>query len=372
MTVFTALCDLGPADGLRVAVKDSIDIAGLKTSLGSAACVEAAPATQSAEVVDNILQAGHRVVCKVTMHELAFGMTGVNHYAGTPLNVQYPNLIPGGSSSGSACIVASGDADFSLGTDTGGSVRVPAACCGTFGFKPTFGRVSRKGVWPATTSLDSLGPFAATLPMLEVAERAIDPSFNLIEGSDSGARFGLVTGSSVRPAISDALDRFLQASGVEWGPSQLPMMEDAFQAGMAIINAETVEASKELLATGKVGQDVAERLHAAAQTTEKDVLQAEKVREAFCQQVDDQLGSFDVLVMPALPDYPLERRAALAGAADLRISALVRPFNLSGHPCLVIPFEVESCPVGIQLVGRRGADEKVFLAARELLRHTAS
>lgn len=371
MTVFIARCELGPAHGLRVAVKDSIDIAGLKTSLGSAACMAVAPAAQNAEVIDNILQAGHRVVGKVTMHELAFGMTGVNHYAGTPLNVHYPNLIPGGSSSGSACIVANGDADFSVGTDTGGSVRVPAACCGTFGFKPTFGRVSRKGVWPGTTSLDSVGPFAATLPMLEVAERAIDPSFKLTEGSDSGARFGLVAGSTVRPEISDALERFLQVSGVERGQSQLPMMEDAFQAGMTIINAETVKASKELLATGKVGQDVAERLHAATQTTEKEVLQAEKIREAFCQQVDDQLDSFDVLVMPALPDYPLGRSAALAGAADLRISALVRPFNLSGHPCLVIPFEVEGCPVGMQLVGRRGADEKVFVAARELLRHGA-
>lgn len=368
MTVFSAPCDLGAAEGLRVALKDSIDIAGLKTSLGSAACAEVSPAAQNAEVVDSILQAGHRVIGKVTMHELAFGMTGVNHYAGTPLNVRYPNLIPGGSSSGSACVVASGDADFSVGTDTGGSVRVPAACCGIFGFKPTFGRVSRKGVWPATTSLDSVGPFAATLPMLEVAERAIDPSFDLAEDSDGRVRFGLVAGCSALPAISNAVEGLLQASGVEQGQSQLPMLEDAFQAGMAIINAETVEASKELLATGKVGQDVAERLRAATQTTEKDVLQAEEVREAFCQQVDDQLDSFDVLVMPALPDYPLERTAALTGAADLRISALVRPFNLSGHPCLVIPFEVDSCPVGIQLVGRRGADEKVFLAARELLR----
>lgn len=92
------------------------------------------------------------------MHELAFGITGINHAFGTPINPKYPELIPGGSSSGSAAAVAAKQADFTLGTDTGGSIRMPAACCGVFGLKPTFGRVSRKGVYPPSSSLDCVGP----------------------------------------------------------------------------------------------------------------------------------------------------------------------------------------------------------------------
>jgi amidase len=372
MTALTVRCDLGSPEGLRVAIKDSIDVKGVPTRLGSAACEAVAPALEHAELVGNILEAGHYIIGKAVMHELAFGVTGVNRYAGTPSNPHYPHLIPGGSSSGSATIVASGDADFAIGTDTGGSVRVPAACCGVFGFKPTFGRVSRAGVWPAETSLDCVGPFAATLPMLEQAEQALDPSFNLNTVAKNGFRFGLVTDVSARPEVMAALQQFLVLSGVSVARADLPLMEDAFQAGLAVINAETASATKLLLETGKVGADVAERLRKAAHTTPEQVADAEQVREAFSRQVDARLEVFDVLVMPALPDYPLRLDAALAGVTDLRMTALARPFNLSGHPCLVIPFEAEGYPVGIQLVGRKDADEEVFFAARELLRRSTS
>lgn len=372
MTALTARCDLGSSEGLRVAIKDSIDVEGVPTRLGSAACESVTPAIMHAEIVNNILNAGHRIIGKAVMHELAFGVTGINHYAGTPVNPRYPDLIPGGSSSGSAVAVANSVADFSVGTDTGGSVRVPAACCGVFGFKPTFGRVSREGVWPGETSLDCVGPFAATLPMLQQAEQALDPSFDLSLVTKDTFQFGSVGDVSARPEVAAALQRFLECSDVNLGQAGLSLMEDAFQAGMAVINAETVSATSLLLETGRVGSDVAERLRNAAQTTTEQVAAAEQVREAFSRQVDAQLEAFDVLVMPALPDYPLRRSAALAGKTDLRMTALVRPFNLSGHPCLVIPFEVEGYPVGIQLIGRKGADEKVFFAARELLRRSTS
>ena len=101
------------------------------------------------------------------MHELAFGITGINHAFGTPINPKYPELIPGGSSSGSAAAVAAKQADFTLGTDTGGSIRMPAACCGVYGLKPTFGRVSREGVYPPSSSLDCVGPFANSVEMIE-------------------------------------------------------------------------------------------------------------------------------------------------------------------------------------------------------------
>jgi hypothetical protein len=136
-------------DGLRVAVKDSLDIAGYPTRGGSAALADAPPAARHADVVQAVLDAGCRIIGKANMHELAYGVTGVNRWTGTPANPLHPGHIPGGSSSGSAAAVAAGLCDFALGTDTGGSIRTPAACCGVFGLKPTFGRVSRQGAWPA-------------------------------------------------------------------------------------------------------------------------------------------------------------------------------------------------------------------------------
>ncbi len=132
---------------LKVMVKDTIDIQGLKTIAGSRALLEVEPAHDDAEVVKNILKADCEIIGKTNLHELAFGITGINHAFGTPINPKYPELIPGGSSSGSAAAVAAKQADFTLGTDTGGSIRMPAACCGVFGLKPTFGRVSRQGVY---------------------------------------------------------------------------------------------------------------------------------------------------------------------------------------------------------------------------------
>src|SRR5690606_8879821 len=140
--------------GRRVAIKDSIDIAGYPTRSGSHAFADAPPATRHAHVVQAVLDAGWQIVGKTSLHELAFGVTGINDWSGTPVNPQAPDRVPGGSSSGSAVAVAAGLADIAIGTDTGGSVRVPAACCGIAGLKPTYGRVSRIGAQPAVSSLD--------------------------------------------------------------------------------------------------------------------------------------------------------------------------------------------------------------------------
>lgn len=366
MTTLISRCELGDPAGLKVVIKDSIDIAGIPTRLGSRACDEARPAEQHAEVVEHLLAAGHRIVGKAVMHELAFGVTGINQHAGTPINARYPQLIPGGSSSGSAAAVASGLADFALGTDTGGSVRVPAACCGVFGFKPTFGRVSRAGVWPQNTSLDCVGPFAADLATLQVAEQAIDPSFRPA-AARAPMRFALVTNTCAQPAVAAALDRYLAPLALDLSRVELPLLAEAFAAGLAVINAETAQAGAEMLASGKLGVDVAARLKKAGETSAEEVRAAEQVRSAFSAEVDRLLESCEVLVMPALPKSPMTLQDALAGQTDLQMTALARPFNLSGHPALVIPFEVDGRPVGIQLVGRKHADEVVFAAAQQLL-----
>src|ERR1700747_2012230 len=146
--------------GLRVGVKDSIDVAGFPTRMASACFADAPPAPQHAAVVRSLLNAGCRIVGKTNLHELAYGLTGINRWTGTPLNPRSPARVPGGSSSGSAVAVAAGLVDFALGNDTGGSIRLPAACCGVVGLKPSFGRVSRTGVHPEHSTLDCVGPLA--------------------------------------------------------------------------------------------------------------------------------------------------------------------------------------------------------------------
>ncbi|MEX2961663.1 amidase [Microbulbifer sp. TYP-18] len=364
MTVLVSRCELGAPDGRTVAIKDSIDIAGLPTRLGSKACDDAVPAAQHADVVGQLLAAGHHIIGKAVMHELAFGVTGINHHSGTPINPHYPQLIPGGSSSGSAAAVAEGLADYALGTDTGGSVRIPAACCGVFGFKPTFGRVSRRGVWPSSSSLDCVGPFAADLSMLQEAQEAIDPSFKPGPAL-APTRFALLTHTGAEPAVEAALDTFL--SPLSLIRVELPLLDKAFQAALAVINVETSAATAELLATGLIGTDVAARLARAGTVAAPEVEAAEKLRETFTAEVDHLLEQADVLVLPAMPRGPMSLQQAREGQMDLKMTALVRPFNLSGHPALVIPFEVNGNPIGIQLVGRKHEDEAVFAAAHALL-----
>ncbi|UFH51025.1 amidase family protein [Pseudomonas sp. KNUC1026] len=365
MTIVVEALDLG-GPGLVVMVKDTLDVAGVPTRASSAALADAPAAAANAEVVQRLLDAGCHLVGKTGLHELAFGTTGINHHTGTAPNPRYPGRIPGGSSSGSAAAVAAGLVDFSLGTDTGGSVRIPACCCGVFGFKPTFGRVSRQGVMPAHSTLDCAGPLAATLPGLVQAMRIIDPSFGSTI-APSEIRIG-----QVRVAASDAVqavvDAAVQASGAPVAPITLDLMPAAYNAAMVIINRETYQACEGLLASGKVGADVAARLAAAGQVTDAALAEAEQVRERFSAQVDAVLGHCEVLALPTMPDFPLRLEEAADTRAVLGMTALVRPFNLSGHPALTIPLASPAgLPVGLQLVGAEGADEALLAIAARLL-----
>ncbi|QVM88818.1 amidase [Pseudomonas lalucatii] len=365
MTIVVEKLDLG--GGRSVMVKDTIDVAGHPTRASSRALEEASDADCHAEVVQALLNAGCRLVGKTSLHELAFGTTGLNAWTGTPENPRYPGRIPGGSSSGSAAAVAAGLCDFSLGTDTGGSVRIPAACCGVFGLKPTFGRVSRAGVMPAQTSLDCVGPFAADIDTLIAAMAAIDPSFQALPAV-AGIRIGVVP-VAANPEVQAALDAALEASDFALHGAPLPGMQAAYDAGLAVINRETWNACGHLVETGLVGADVASRLLAAKGTTDAALANAEAIRAAFTAEVDAALASCPILALPTMPDYP----ARVVDAADTRaaigMTAFVRPFNLTGHPALSIPFEGASkLPVGLQLVAAKGADELLLAVARELVR----
>lgn len=365
MTIIVEPLDLG-GSGPRVAIKDTIDVAGTATRASSQALEDAPLAVRHAEVVSHLLAAGARLTAKVGLHELAFGTTGINRHTGTAANPRFPGRIPGGSSSGSAAAVAAGLVDFSLGTDTGGSVRVPACCCGVFGLKPTFGRVSRQGVMPASSSLDCVGPFAASLPMLVRAMAMIDPTFVPAQ-VPAKARIGVLR-VTAEVGIHKAVQGALSASGLPLGNVELKHFGAAYEAGMVVINRETFQACGHLLETGKVGSDIAGRLAAAGQTHDAALAEAEAVRQRFTEEVDQALARYDVLALPTMPDFPLRLEEASDTRAVLGMTSLVRPFNLSGHPALSIPLGSEAgLPVGLQLVGAKGVDEKLLAVAERLL-----
>jgi amidase len=369
MTFFTQRLDLGARDGRAVAVKDVIDVAGVATRCGTRALEGTAPAAANAAVVVRLLQAGCRIVGKTVLHELAFGVTGINEWAGTPPNTLFPDYIPGGSSSGSAAAVAAGEVDFALGTDTGGSIRVPAACCGVIGFKPTFGRIDRSGVSPAATSLDCIGPIARTMEQISFAMQALDPHFTIAERG--GLSVGRLLVGADR-AIDRAVDAALRQSGLTVAPVAAPDFAAAFDAGLAIINRETFQAYGHLLGSGQLGEDVARRLAAAARTSDDDVEGAEKVRAAFREAIDRLLDRCDVLALPTLPVVPLLLGAAGADRSAIALTALVRPFNLSGHPALSLPVRTAAgLPAGLQIVARHGDDALLCTAGRHIERTLA-
>lgn len=353
-----------PGNGPAVAVKDCIDIAGSRTCCGSRAFADVPPARRHAHVVQALVDGDYRIVAKTSMHELAYGMTGLNDWTGNVENPLYPGLIPGGSSSGSAAAVAAGLVDISLGTDTGGSVRMPAACCGVIGFKPSFGRLSRDGLTPANSDLDCVGLFARSMPLIEGAMAQMDPDFVV---ADAVARPAIGT---VHVVVDGEIDAAVIAALAPLGnvvqPCALPFLEDAFQAGVVMMAAEASSAYGHLVDSGLLGADVEQRLRAAPTVaTAERVAWAQEVKASFIAQVDDLLERFDVLALPTLPEFPPRVDALGDAAAILRLSSFVRPFNLSGHPAISLPLVTPSGrPAALQLVARRGDDARLCAIAR--------
>lgn len=365
MTLVIEQLSLG-GDGPTVMVKDTIDVAGLPTRASSQALADAAPATAHAAVVQALLDRGCRLVAKTSLHELAFGTTGINHWTGTAPNPRFPGRIPGGSSSGSAAAVAAGLADFCPGHRHRRLCAHPGVLLWGVRLQADLGRVSRRGVMPAHSSLDCVGPFAASLPMLVTAMQAIDATFKPVSAPDS-PRLGIVM-VQASAAVQRVIDAAIAGSRLPSEPLTLPSLEAAYDAGMVVINRETFDACGHLLETGKVGADIAARLSAAGNTTAAALAEAERVRRQFTAEVDAALQHVDVLVLPTMPHFPLTLAEATDTQAVLGMTAFVRPFNLSGHPALSIPLaSAEGLPVGLQLVGAKGADEQVLAIAGRVL-----
>lgn len=353
-----------PGDGMRVAIKDCIDVAGETTAAGSRALAGRPAAARDAELVARLRATGCTIAGRVAMHELAYGVTGVNGWTGTPINPFYPQRVPGGSSSGSAAAVAAGLADIAIGTDTGGSIRVPAACCGVVGFKPSFGRVSREGLTPASSSLDCAGPFARSVADIERAMAILAPDWREVDASPA-PRFAFITTSADEAIANTALAAAKAGASVTL--VSLPDMEAAQIAGLHIIGRECSDAFAPLLETGRVGRDVHDRLTAAAKISDADIAEAEAVRARFTAAVDALLADYDAIALPTLPCPPPTLLDAADPAAAIPMTANCRPFNLSGHPAIALPVgEANGAPVSLQLVGRRGDDEALCALARAI------
>jgi amidase len=362
---FVLRMELG-GDGPRVGIKDSIDIAGYPTRAGSAALADAGGAQHHAAVVQALLDGGCRIVGKTTMHELAYGVTGINPWSGTPRNPRYPDRIPGGSSSGSAVAVAAGPVDFAVGTDTGGSIRIPAACCGVFGLKTSYGRISRAGVHPAVSSLDCVGPFARDLPMIERAMTLMDASFAPCP-PPANLRLGIVN-VTAEPGVVAAVRAAISRAELTTVPIDLPSLEAAYAAGLTVIGAENWSAYGHLVDASGLGEDVRARLLGNRGISAETLAAAERCRTLFRAEVDAALQLANVLVLPTLPIVPPRLTETGDARAVLRLTAFVRPFNLSGHPALSIPLETDAhLPAGLQIVGRRGADAELCAAAHRMV-----
>jgi amidase len=274
--------------------------------------------------------------------------------------------VPGGSSSGSAVAVAAGLVDFALGTDTGGSIRIPAACCGVYGLKPTYGRVSRDGVHPATSSLDCVGPFARDLRQLEAAMALIDPTYTSLP-TPASVHVG-VPAVDAAPSIAQAVERALTESGAQQQPLQLTSFGAAFSAGLAIIAFENWATYGHLIDSPSLGADIRTRLLAARDVSRDAYAAAEVVRTTFRAEVDAALEHVDVIALPTLRDFPLRLTDTKDAKSVLQTTALVRQFNLSGHPALTVPLDPGApLPVSLQLVGRHGGDAALCAVARHLI-----
>ena len=351
-----------------VGIKDNIDIVGYRTTIGTQALSDQQPATADAEVISRIKDADIVISGKTSLHELAFGMTGVNHYFGTPVNPKFSELIVGGSSSGSAVAVANNEVRGAIGTDTGGSVRVPAACCGVIGFKPTFGRVSRKGVYPESSSLDCVGTFARTMTDLIRLHSVIDPLFmpSSVPTKLEDLSCALFVEQS-HTSISKQVIKYMGELSASLTKVQIPLFEDAFKAGMTIIAYETYQAFGHLLHSPSIGTDIRERLKLASNITAEEIEYANTVRRCFSEQIDVILKSHPLIITPALPDTPLLARDALDGKQDLKISYFARPFNLSGHPAIVLPINNQgTTPVSLQLICAKERDAWLCEIAKQI------
>jgi amidase len=357
--------------GVRLAVKDLIDMAGEPTTAGCRAVADrAVPAARDAACLAGAREAGARIVGRTNLHELALGVTGVNQWYGTPVNPLDPSRVPGGSSSGSAVAVATGEADVAYGSDTGGSVRIPSACCGTAGLKTTWGRISLEGVWPLAPSFDTVGPMARTVAGLVTGMQLLEPGFAVPGPAGSELVVGRLP-VETDPVIAASLDRALQLAGWECRDVVVPGWDDAtLQAGLLLV-VEAWQSDGALVGQDPAGisDGVRERLQFGAAFDQKTIDRAWGVQRAWKLALERAFIEVDLLVTPTLSIFPPD----LDDGDDLLVSRCTLPVNLAGVPALSLPVpSTGPLPASMQLIGPAHSEERLLAAGAFLEAAVAS
>lgn len=372
--------------GIPIAVKDLYDTAGLRTTMGSKFFADNIPDTD-AFVVEKLKQAGASIIGKTNTHEIALGVTGDNPHFGTARNPWDSTRIPGGSSSGSAIAVATGMALGALGTDTGGSIRIPASLCGVVGFKPTYGRVSLRGVFPLSWNLDHAGPITtsvkdAALMMLVIsAYDALDPASTRMLPGDylghlvddmEGRKIALAVGEYVESADAEVLNAVRDAAKVfeamkcKITEVNMDGLRDAAMANKVTTQCDAAAVHRDRLSEHAdwFGEDVRRRLQGGAKTTSTEYALARRTQAEFRKRFESFFESYDFLILPTtpIPAPTIAGHDAVEQAA--RLTRFTAPFNLTGLPALSIPcgFTKSGLPIGLQIVSRAWADAKVLNA----------
>ncbi len=358
--------------GIRLAVKDLIDVSGVPTTAGSRAVAETVrPAETDAACMAGARAAGAAIVGKANLYELAFGASGVNEWFGTPVNPLDPGLVPGGSSSGSAVAVADGDADIAYGSDTGGSIRIPAACCGVTGLKTTHGRIPLTGVWPLAPSLDTIGPMARDVAGTAAGMMMLEPGFQMDVAPAVRAGRIRPEGPPVDPRIDAAVDAALARSGLDVTETALPGWREAMDAGSTIIDFEAAEVNRLLLAEpasrARLSAQVRARLEQSAAQVAGQLDDARAYQESWRASLLTVLGEAGLLVLPTLAFFP----PPLAEADQWPYTRYTMPVNVSGFPALALPVpSSHQLPASLQLIGPPGS-EALLLATGAIIEATA-
>ncbi|HUP87253.1 MAG TPA: amidase [Acidimicrobiales bacterium] len=342
------------ATGPRVAVKDAIDVEGVPTTVGCAAVADVAePAAADADCVASARVAGARIVGKANLHELCFGTGGTNPWFGDPVNPAAPDRLPGGSSSGSAVAVATDEADVGYGTDTGGSVRLPAACCGIAGLKTTIGRISTKGVWPLSSSLDTIGPLARDVAGIVDGMRLLEPGFT--PSGEAASTVGRFRVPGTDPDLEAAVDAALAAAGFDLVAIDLPGWMSAGGPFATLILTEGWEADRAVYerASGRISDEIRSRLESGRGWDRTQIPAAKAAQQSWRDEVASAFGRVQLIAMPTLAGQP-----PLLEEGNVP-NHLVFPWNVAGTPALALPIAVEgwSMPGSLQLCGPAGGEE---------------
>ena len=371
---------LGAMDGAIVSIKDLFDVAGEVTRAGSKVVAEEArPAVADAPAVRRLRRAGAVIVAKTNMTEFAFSGIGANPHYGTPGNPADRTRVPGGSSSGAAVAAADGMCEIAIGSDTGGSTRIPAALCGIVGYKPSRLRISRDGAYPLSQSMDSVGPIARSVADCQRADAAMagEERTPLDSAALGDLRFAVAKGmpvenldDTVAKAFAEALTRLTKA-GARLRDKPLPLIESMVEVNKrgGVQPAEAFTVNRDLLDRRGDGidQNVRARLERARGISAADYIWMVNERAKLIGMMDAWLADTDVLVMPTCPIVaPTQAEVATPDEFARKNAMVLRNtsvWNFFDCCAISLPIRGAALPVGLMLVARYGHDRELFSIA---------